>query len=173
MGDKDTLGEDDTVAFLSIGTNLGDRERYLLAAMESLEKKSIKILAKSPIYETEPVGFADQPNFLNMVIQIATDLSAEELLMETMGIEKEQHRVRVKRWGPRTLDLDILFFGDQVIDEPHLLVPHPRASERAFIVLPLKDIAPDFIHPVLGVSIQELAKNVPGKEGVKKWKESI
>lgn len=161
-------------AFLSLGTNLGDRQGYLKAAIESLKKNAINLLALSPIYETEPIGVLDQPNFLNMVIKIETDLTPEELLKVTMEIEQEQHRVRVKRWGPRTLDIDILFYDDLVIDNPPtLLVPHPRASERAFILLPLNDIAPNFIHPILKVPIKELAIRVEGREGVTKLQKAL
>ncbi|MFC4767865.1 2-amino-4-hydroxy-6-hydroxymethyldihydropteridine diphosphokinase [Effusibacillus consociatus] len=155
--------------YLALGTNLGDRYRYLAAAIDSLQRRGISVLDESPIYETEAVGDVDQPDFLNMVVQVSTHLSPNALLAEILAIEKEHGRVRDKKWGPRTLDLDILFYGKLIIEDPDLVVPHPLIHQRAFVLLPLRDLVPGFVHPVLGLTIEELAERVPGKEGVRRW----
>lgn len=160
-------------AYLALGTNLGDRFHFLSKAIDSLEKRGIEVLAQSPVYETEAVGYTDQPDFLNMVVRVRTDLPPASLLREMLDIEQENGRVRDEKWGPRTLDLDILFYGKLVIKNSDLIVPHPLMQERAFVLLPLRDVAPDLVHPVLQLTIRELAEQVPGKGGVRRWEKPL
>lgn len=141
--------------YLSAGSNLGDREANLKYALRELENAG-KILRVSSYYETEPVGFPDQPWFLNMAIALETRLKPSGLLRACMGIEDLANRRRSFPNAPRTLDLDILFYGDSVIREKNLVIPHPRLSERKFVLEPLAEIAPDFMHPVFRQSVQSL-----------------
>jgi 2-amino-4-hydroxy-6-hydroxymethyldihydropteridine diphosphokinase len=153
--------------YLGLGSNLGERGLHLSQAMDFLSER-IKIEKKSPVYDTEPVGKTDQPRFLNMVIRISTRLSANTLLFMAKGIEAKLGRVPIDT--PRPIDIDILFYGDQVISTPpQLIVPHPRLTERAFVLVPMADIDPDFVHPVKKKTIQQLLAEVEGKEGVVPW----
>jgi 2-amino-4-hydroxy-6-hydroxymethyldihydropteridine diphosphokinase len=153
--------------YLGLGSNLGERGFHLEQAMDFLSER-IKIEKKSPIYDTAPVGDTNQPRFLNMVIGVSTRLPANTLLIMAKGIEAKLGRVPVD--SPRPIDIDILFYGDQVISAPpQLIVPHPRLAERAFVLIPLADIAPDFVHPVKKKTIQQLLAEVEGKEGVIPW----
>ena len=150
--------------YLGLGSNLGERAHNLAQAIEFLSER-MNIEKKSPVYDTEPVGDPNQPRFLNMVIQASTRLPAAALLFMAKGIESKLGRVPVDT--PRPIDIDILFYGDQVIDTPpQLVVPHPRLAERAFVLFPLADIAPDLVHPVSKKTIRQLLDEVPGKEGV-------
>ena len=127
-------------AFLAVGSNLGDRERFLREAVEAMPD----VVAMSPIYETEPVGGPDdQGPYLNAVVELETDLTPRELLEVCRRLEDAAGRVRTERWGPRTLDVDVLLVGDLVVDEPDLQVPHPRMWERDFVMRPLADLAPE------------------------------
>lgn len=132
-------------AFLGIGSNLGDREATLRAAVANMPD----VVAVSPVYETDPVGGPEnQGAFLNAVVELDTDLAPRALLALCRTLEQQAHRVRLVRWGPRTLDVDVLLVGDLVVDEPpNLLVPHPRMWERRFVVAPLADVAPDLVTP--------------------------
>ncbi len=134
--------------FLGLGSNLGDRAANLCIAKEKLSSQG-KIVSESPIYVTPPWGFEDQPDFLNQVIQVTTTLEPAPLLDFVKEIEEEMGREATFRYGPRLIDLDILFYGQRVIKEDNLQIPHPRLHERAFVLVPLNDIAPDFVHPVL------------------------
>lgn len=161
-------------AFLALGSNLGDRYGCLCSAIDSLSAiDGIEVVAQSSIYETKAVGFTDQPDFLNMAIRIRTLLTPEQLLSACMSVEQKYGRVREQKWGPRTLDIDVLFYGKLVIEHSNLLVPHPRLQERAFVVLPLWDLAPEWVHPGNGLTIQEMKQQVPGKEGVRKWERPL
>ena len=135
-------------AYLGIGSNLGDREAHLQFAVDRLAARAGRVVAVSPVYETEPVGGPTQPDYLNAVVAVETALSARELLAIAKGLETEAGREPAdpsNRWGPRPLDIDILMVGDERIDEPDLIVPHPRIHQRAFVLAPLADIAPDLV----------------------------
>jgi 2-amino-4-hydroxy-6-hydroxymethyldihydropteridine diphosphokinase len=148
--------------FVGIGTNLGDRHKNIEDAFKNLQFYSLRIIKKSPVYETEPYGLKEQPNFLNCIVEIEVEESPEELLKNFLKIEKEMGRERKIPWGPRIIDLDILFYDDLVIDEENLKIPHPDIKNRFFVLKPLLDIAPDFIHPVLKRTIKELLDELKG-----------
>ena len=138
------------IAYVGLGSNLGDRESTLLAALEALRNSpAVEVVAVSTFRETDPVGVVDQPRFVNAVAALETSLRPRELLVRLLGVERElgRDRAREERWGPRTVDLDLLLYGDDVIDEPGLTVPHPRLAERAFVVVPLLELAPDLTLP--------------------------
>jgi 2-amino-4-hydroxy-6-hydroxymethyldihydropteridine diphosphokinase len=130
-------------AYLGIGSNLGDRLAHLQLAVDELAKApGVAVVGVSPVYETAPVGGPEQPDFLNAVVAVDTTLAAHELLRVAQQVESAAQRVRNVRWGPRTLDVDVLLVGDERIDDPDLVVPHPRIAERAFVVVPLADLDP-------------------------------
>jgi 2-amino-4-hydroxy-6-hydroxymethyldihydropteridine diphosphokinase len=132
-----------TRAFLALGSNLGDRVRYLRGAVDALGAHGLT--AVSPVYETDPVGGPEQGRFLNLVVELATDLSPHELLALCHRLEAEAERVREVRWGPRTLDVDVVWVDGTTVDEPDLVVPHPRMWQRRFVLAPLRDLAPDVV----------------------------
>ena len=134
---------------LALGSNLGNREENLRRALVLLEEKGLRILHRSSVRVTKPWGKTDQPDFLNQVIHVETTLSPHSLLELCLGIEAALGRVRREKWGPRIIDIDILYYDDRVISEPGLTLPHPHLHERLFVLEPLTEIAPDFIHPVL------------------------
>jgi len=143
-------------AYVGLGSNLGDRAAYLLLGLSALSRlPKTHLLRLSPVYETDPVG-PPQPPYLNMVAELETELSPKELLAEMLRVEKALGRERRERWGPRTLDLDLLLYGDLVLEEEGLSVPHPRLHERAFVLVPLLDLLPEGRHPLLGQSFAEL-----------------
>lgn len=152
--------------FLALGANLGDREALLRAALARLAEV-VRIDAVSSVYATEPVGFRDQPDFLNLVVAGRTALLPRALLQAVLAIESDLGRVRTFRDAPRTVDIDILLHGDAVIDEPGLTIPHPRMRERAFVLAPLAEVAPTLRHPVTGETAAELAEAV-GREGLER-----
>ena len=128
-------------AYLGIGSNLGERLSYLQLAVDHLAAADgVTVVDVSPVYETAPVGGPEQPDYLNAVVAVDTALTAHELLGVAQGIEAAAERVRTVRWGPRTLDVDVLLVGDERLDDPDLVVPHPRMTERAFVVVPLADL---------------------------------
>jgi len=138
-------------AFVGIGSNLGDREENLRRAVELLsEEDGIEVTAVSEIRETEPVGPVKQGPFLNGAVRVETDLGAQELLERLLAVEQRLGRVRTQRWGPRTIDLDLLLYDDLYVDEPGLTVPHPRLHERRFALEPLADLAPNLEIPGKG-----------------------
>lgn len=155
-----------TDVFLGLGSNVGDRENQLKEAIRLLDEQSgIKVVKVSSFYETEPVGYVAQPDFLNLCVEIQTELSPKAVLERGLAIEQQLHRVRKERWGPRTLDIDILLYGDQIIEEQDLTIPHPRMTERAFVLIPLQEIAPNKIEPRTQTKIKDIT--VPN-ETVKK-----
>ena len=156
-------------AYLGLGSNIGDRKQQLLKAIDLIGNiKGIKVTKQSSIYETAPIGYTDQPNFLNLCLEIETELSPQQLLKHCLDIEQQLHRVREIRWGPRTLDLDILLYSDNIIETDNLSIPHPRMQERAFVLIPLNDIASDKKDPRLNQKIHDL---VFPDDTVKKYKD--
>ena len=134
-----------TRAFLGLGSNVGDRRRYLREAVATIEDAGIGLRAVSPVYETEPVGGPEQGRYLNLVVELDTGLTARELLGVCRRVEAAAGRVRIEHWGPRTLDVDVLWVDGMELDEPDLVVPHPRMWDRRFVLAPLRDLAPDLV----------------------------
>jgi 2-amino-4-hydroxy-6-hydroxymethyldihydropteridine diphosphokinase len=170
--------------YLGIGSNLGHREENLAQAIRRLGEPSppagaglalplLRPLRASSIYETAPWGYADQPAFLNCVVEAETDLAPLALLALGQQVERELGRQPTFRYGPRLVDVDILLYGDLVLDLPDLQIPHPRMTQRAFVLVPLAELAPQLVypalHPALRLTIAELARRVEGKDGVKRW----
>ncbi len=149
--------------YLSLGSNLGDREWALREALRLLRAPDLRVARVSPVYETEPQDVRGQPWFLNLVAEIETDLFPRQLLARIQKIEKQLGRKRGVPKGPRTLDIDILLFGNSVIDAPDLVVPHPRMTERRFVLEPLAQLAPELRHPVLRRTVSELLGGVSGQ----------
>jgi 2-amino-4-hydroxy-6-hydroxymethyldihydropteridine diphosphokinase len=142
--------------FLLLGANLGEREATLLKAKMLISEQIAPILLQSHLYETAPWGVTDQPSFLNQVVQIETDLLPLDILKKTLAIEKQLGRERRLRWGARMIDIDMLYYGDFILETTDLQLPHPRLHERRFTLVPLAEIAPDFVHPLLKKTNQEL-----------------
>ncbi len=153
--------------YLGLGSNLGERERNLEEAIRLLAGR-VRVERLSSIYETEPVGYLEQPRFLNAVCEVAASLAPGELLALVKEIESALGRMPGFLNAPRPIDLDILFYGDQVIDIPELTIPHPRLTERAFVLVPLAELAPRLVHPVNGKTVAEMVKRIDVR-GVRKW----
>jgi 2-amino-4-hydroxy-6-hydroxymethyldihydropteridine diphosphokinase len=147
------------VTYLGLGSNIGDRLQNLQAAINALEP-DVHPVECSPVYETPPWGYLDQPNFLNQVVKAETELSPGELLRYLKEIEKDLGRQDSFLNGPRKIDLDIIFYDDAVIESPPITIPHPRMDDRGFVLLPLADLAPEFNHPVLDLSVQDMLAQV-------------
>jgi 2-amino-4-hydroxy-6-hydroxymethyldihydropteridine diphosphokinase len=163
-----------TRVYLSLGSNLGDREAHLQRALGQLAGLG-SITKGSSYYETEPVEFTAQPKFLNCAIEIETALTAHQLLAGILAIERDMGRNRAEQppKGPRTIDIDILLFGDAVVHSPELTLPHPAMQERRFVLEPLAEIAPDVRHPVLQCTIRELRDGLPAGQGVRKLPRTV
>lgn len=142
--------------FLSLGSNEGDREQMLRRALSLLEERCGKVHQVSSYYETAAWGLEDQPDFLNIAACLYTQLTAEGVLKEIERTEKELGRQRTIKWGPRTIDIDILFFNSETYDTADLEIPHPRLQDRRFVLAPMAEIAPEFVHPSLGKTIETL-----------------
>ena len=149
--------------YLSLGSNVGDRERMLGEALRLLESPGLHVARVSPVYETEPQDLKNQPWFLNLVAEVQTGLFPMQLLTRVRKIERELGRKRTVDKGPRSIDIDILLYGESVIDSHDLVVPHPRMTERRFVLQPLADLAPDLRHPVLRRTIKELLAGLSGQ----------
>lgn len=161
-------------AFIGLGSNLGEREAMIRLALDDLARlPSTTLVRASSLYDTEPVGEVDQPNFLNAVAELDTELSARQLLWNLSLIEKRLGRLRTQRWGPRTIDLDLLLYGAQVIDESDLSVPHPELTRRSFVLVPLVELDPLLVHPVTGETLlshlSRLGARPPVKRGTRLW----
>ena len=157
-----------TLAYIGLGSNLGDREDNLNNALNMLSQ-SARIVAISPIFLSEPEIYKDQPDFLNSVARVDTNCTALELLKILNGIEAQMGRERTYAGAPRIIDLDLLFFGKDIISQPGLDVPHPRLHLRAFVLAPMAEIAPDFIHPALHKSVRELLIDLKPGYRIEKW----
>jgi 2-amino-4-hydroxy-6-hydroxymethyldihydropteridine diphosphokinase len=161
-------------AFIGLGSNLGEREAHIRQALEAIALLPGTHIAKvSSLYDTEPVGEVDQPNFLNAACQIDTELTARQLLWNLLLVERRLGRVRQHRWGPRTIDLDLLLYGNLVVEEPDLVLPHPEMLRRSFVLVPLVEIDPLIVHPVTGQTLlshlSELKTRPPVKRGSRLW----
>lgn len=186
------------IAYLGLGANLGQREANLREAIFSLSggrgnryatgagategsqpqgaevrpapPATIEVLRASSVYETAPWGYTSQPDFLNCVLEVRTSLSPRRLLDLVKGLEQEMGRQPGVRYGPRLIDVDILLYGETTVDLPDLKIPHPGLPQRAFVLVPLAELAPGLVHPTLGITIGELAHRVDGLEGVTLWR---
>ncbi|KGR77547.1 2-amino-4-hydroxy-6-hydroxymethyldihydropteridine diphosphokinase [Ureibacillus sinduriensis] len=157
--------------YLSLGTNIGDREQNLKLAVRLLQDtENVSVTAVSSIYETAPVGYVDQPSFLNIALSIETTYSAMDMLRICQSVENELGRVREVRWGPRIIDLDILLYNNDNIEVKHLIVPHPRMFERAFVLVPLLEITKNIRTPHLEMAKSCLERMDLMAEGITKWK---
>jgi len=153
--------------YLSLGSNLGDRRANLKEALRLLGE-SLEVASVSLVYDTEPVGVGEQPRFLNLMCCINTDIGPMQLLSLIKGIESSMGRDLSLRNAPRVIDIDIILYGDTIMKSPELIIPHPRMRERAFVLVPFAEIAPEVVHPITGERIDDLATRVEGRDGVVK-----
>ena len=152
------------VAYIALGSNLGEKQKNLEQALDRLQKHGVRVLAVSPWLTTAPYGVTDQPDFLNGAAKVEWDGDAESLLHTLLGVEQEMGRQRKRHWGERNIELDLLLFGDQVLHTDDLVLPHPDMANRGFVLEPLCAIGPDVVHPVLKKTIRELWQALQEKE---------
>ncbi|MCG7319094.1 2-amino-4-hydroxy-6-hydroxymethyldihydropteridine diphosphokinase [Brevibacillus laterosporus] len=158
-----------TEAYIALGSNQGEREAMLKGAIAELHAHNfIQVSRLSSVYETDPVGYTDQPAFLNMVIQIKTSLAPLELLEAALSIEQRLGRVRLERWGPRNIDIDLLLFGEEQVKLPNLVIPHPEMIHRAFVLIPLQEVWQGVI-PGTDLTIEEAIHHCIETQGVQVW----
>jgi 2-amino-4-hydroxy-6-hydroxymethyldihydropteridine diphosphokinase len=149
-----------SIVHIGIGSNIGNRQENCREAVRQLASRGVKVVKQSSMIETEPWGVADQPRFINMAVEAETDLAPENLLTALKDIEAAMGRTDAVRWGPRVIDLDILFYDDLVVDTAELKIPHPHLHARMFVLGPLSEIVPDKVHPVLGKTVRDLFKGL-------------
>ena len=160
--------------YIGLGSNLGEREAQIRLALDDLARLPMSRLVRaSSLYDSEPLGEVDQPNFLNAVAEFETELSALQLLWNLLLIERRLGRTRTRRWGPRTIDLDLLLYGQLVVEESDLKVPHPELTRRSFVLVPLVELDPLLVHPVTGETLlshlASLKTRPPVKRGTRLW----
>jgi len=163
-----TSGGEMPVAYIGLGSNLGDRLQALRLGAEALEKAGVRVLKRSSLYRTDPVEVVDQGEFVNQVLGCSADLPPDEILAIGLGIERSLGRTRTRDKGPRTLDIDLLLHADTILRTVGLEVPHPRMHLRAFVLVPLVEIAPDARHPVLRLTARELLERCPDRSRVER-----
>jgi 2-amino-4-hydroxy-6-hydroxymethyldihydropteridine diphosphokinase len=164
--DRNILKKEMNKVYILLGTNLGEKITNLKTACDKISSTCGKIVQRSSLYETTPWGNSDQPVFVNGVIELETLLSSEVLLHQLLEIEKQMGRIRIQKWGERLIDLDILYYNDFIASSETLKIPHPELQNRNFTLVPLCEIAPDFIHPIFQRTTQELLKDCTDKETV-------
>ncbi|HVN19781.1 MAG TPA: 2-amino-4-hydroxy-6-hydroxymethyldihydropteridine diphosphokinase [Dongiaceae bacterium] len=155
------------LAYVSLGSNVGDREKNLRSAIQALRLIG-RVRSISSFYETEPVEFTKQPEFLNCVVALETPSTPAHLLHQLLDIEKAMGRQRIQKKGPRTIDLDVVLFGDVAINTPEVIIPHPAMHQRRFVLEPLAEIAPEARHPILKKTVGELLKQLPEGQSVRR-----
>lgn len=151
------------ITYIALGSNIGERENYIEKAIKEINNRVGKVLKRSKTIETEPYGYTDQNSFLNLVIEVDTNLNPEKLIKELLEIEIDLDRVRVITWGPRTIDLDIIYYEDKIIDTENLHIPHIDLYNREFVLKPLEEIAENFIDPRKNKTVKELYKELKNK----------
>jgi 2-amino-4-hydroxy-6-hydroxymethyldihydropteridine diphosphokinase len=166
------MSDNTVIVYLGLGSNMGDRKENLDRAIDYLSQR-VRVVVVSSVYDTEPVGNPEQPRFLNMVCKIKTMLKPKELLALVKGIERKMGRMPGNPNSPRPIDIDILFYGDEVVKIPELVIPHPRLTQRAFALVPLAEIAPTLVHPVTGKNMKQLLGELKkGVQGVLKLEDN-
>ena len=156
-----------SIAYVALGSNLGERKQNILTALNYMEQSGLKILAVSSLLETEPYGVTDQPSFINAAVKIETELTAHDLLRLLLAIELKMGRVRKRHWGERNIDLDLILYDDKIMKDKDLIVPHPDMQNRLFVLSPLAEIAGDVVHPVFKITISAMLNNLMSGDGNK------
>lgn len=156
-----------SIAYIALGSNLGERKQNILTALNYMEQSGLKILAVSSLLETEPYGVTDQPSFINAAVKIETELAAHDLLRLLLAIELKMGRVRKRHWGERNIDLDLILYDDKIMKDKDLIVPHPDMQNRLFVLSPLAEIAGDVVHPVFKITISDMLNNLMSGDGNK------